>query len=556
MTIEDVNPQSVNRQSPIVNRKWTWALIAVLAVSALVVGLLVPPAPQPVDTAGWNEIAARTIPGAYHVHTTRSDGHGDKHDVAVAAARAGLKFVILTDHGDATRPPDPPEYIDGVLCLDAVEISTDQGHLVALDMPRAPYPLGGAADAVVEDVHRLGGFAIAAHPDSPRPALRWTDTEAPIDGLEWLNADSEWRKDSRSRLIRAGLGYFFRPGPALASLMDRPATLARWDALAARRPIVGLAAVDAHGGVGQRSEDVSRSVAGTIGIPAYQASFRTLSNRVILDAPPTGDAARDARAIYDAIRKGSVFTTIDALASPGLLDLRADGNTVVAHAARPRGSELDLFHAGSTVSASNGDLREAATSPGPYRVEVHLAHAPGDPPIPWLVSNFVYVGAAVPSNSGSSGTGSAAVPGSIAPFPWRIEKDAASSAILRTREFSVELEYQLAPGSRNSQFVALASDVRDESFTAIRLGLQADRPSRVWVQVRSRVGRRWGRTYYVDPAGTELLVRLADLRSMEEGQVGAPDPRSLSSILLVIDLTNAAPGKSGRLTVLSSALVK
>jgi hypothetical protein len=50
-------------------------------------------------------------------------------------------------------------------------------------------------------------------------------------------------------------------------------------------------------------------------------------------------------------------------------------------------------------------------------------------------------------------------------------------------------------------------------------------------------------------------VRLTDLRSMGEGQVGAPDPKSLSSILLVIDLMNAAPGKSGRLTVLSSALV-
>ena len=527
-----------------------------LIVIGATIWLVLPPAPQAVDTTGWNEIAARTVPGAYHVHTTRSDGHGDRRDVAAAAARAGLKFVIITDHGDATRPSDPPEYIDGVLCLDAVEISTDQGHLVALDMPRAPYPLGGAADAVVEDVHRLGGFAIAAHPDSPRPALRWTDTEAPIDGVEWLNADSEWRKDSRSRLMRAGLGYFFRPGPALASLMDRPATLARWDALAARRPIVGLGAVDAHGGVGQRSEDASRSFAGTIGIPAYEASFRTLSNRVILDAPPSGDAARDARAIYDAIRKGSVFTTIDALASPGLLDLHVDGNAVVADAARPRGSELDLYLGGRTVSASNGDLREAATRPGAYRVEVHLPRGPGDPPIPWLVSNLVYVGAPPPSNSGSSGATSAPVPGSIAPFPWRIEKDAASRAILRTHEFSVELEYQLAAGPRNSQFVAVATDVRDESFTAIRLGLQADHPSRIWVQVRTQAGRRWGRTYYVDPAGTELLVRLADLRPIGESQVGAPDPKSLSSILLVIDLTNAAPANSGRLTIVSSALVK
>ncbi len=277
-------------------RRLFWTLVAVVAIGVLFFALAVPPAPERVDTNGWHDMSARTVPGAYHIHTTRSDGHGGKADVAAAAARAGLAFVILTDHGDGTRPPDPPEYIDGVLCLDAVEISTDAGHLVALDMPRAPYPLGGAGDAVVEDVHRLGGFAIAAHPDSPKPALRWTDTSAPIDGIEWLNLDSEWRKDSRGRLIRAGLAYFLRPGPALASLIDRPDTLVRWDRLAARRPVVGLAGVDAHGGVGQRAEDAGRSFAGTIGIPSYEASFRTFSNRVVLGAPLSGDAARDARA--------------------------------------------------------------------------------------------------------------------------------------------------------------------------------------------------------------------------------------------------------------------
>ena len=128
--------------------------------------------------------------------------------------------------------------------------------------------------------------------------------------------------------------------------------------------------------------------------------------------------------------------------------------------------------------------------------------------------------------------------------------------MLRTPPFGVQLEYQLGPGPRNSQFVALATDVRDEAFTAVRLGLQADRQSRIWVQVRTQGGRRWGRTYYVDPAGTELVVRLTDLRPIGEGAVGAPDPRTLSSILLVIDLTNASPGAAGRLSVLSSELVK
>ena len=152
----------------------------------------------------------------------RSDGSGDRAAVAAAASRAGLAFVILTDHGDATRTPDPPAYVDGVLCIDAVEISTSGGHYVALGLGPAPYPLGGAPSAVVEDVARLGGVGFAAHPDSARPELAWTDWTAPIDGLEWLSADSEWRDESRSRLARVLFDYAVRPGPALASILDRP----------------------------------------------------------------------------------------------------------------------------------------------------------------------------------------------------------------------------------------------------------------------------------------------------------------------------------------------
>jgi hypothetical protein len=537
-------------------RPFLWTLIALVAVGVLFFALIIPPAPVRVDTKGWENLAARTVPGAYHVHTARSDGHGNKRDVAAAAARAGLKFVILTDHGDATCPPDPPEYIDGVLCLDAVEISTDQGHLVVLDMPRAPYPLGGSADAVVEDVHRLGGFAIAAHPDSPKPALRWTDTEAPIDGIEWLNVDSEWRKDSGPRLIRAGLAYFFRPAPALALLMDRPQTLRRWDRLADHRAVVALAAVDAHGGVGQPSEESSRSLFGMIGIPGYEASFRTVSNRVILDAPPSGDAVRDARAIYGAIRTGSVFSTVDALAAPGLLDFHLEGRTVLARAARPPGAEVGLLRGGGLVTSIDGDLRyDAGTKSGAYRVEVRVPNAPGTAPVPWLVSNVVYVGEP-PTPITTTGSPSKPAPSTIAPFPWRIEKDAGSSAILRTGDHSAVLEYQLAAGARNSQFVALATDVHDAVFSAIRLGLQTDRPSRIWVQVRSAGGKRWGRTYYVDAAGSELLVQLSDLQPIGEGASGRPDSKVVSSVLVVVDLTNAAPGRTGRLTILSSELVK
>jgi hypothetical protein len=542
-------------------RKLTWTLVAMIVAAGVLLFSLLPPAAARVDLAGWEGLAARTVSGAYHVHTTRSDGHGDKRAVAAAAARAGLAFVILTDHGDGTRAPDPPEYVDGVLMLDAVEISTDQGHYVAIDMPRAPYPLGGAAEAVVEDVRRLGGFGIAAHPDSPKPALRWTDGSAPIDAIEWLNADSEWRDESRPRLVRAGLAYILRPAAALAMLLDRPRTLDDWDARLRTRRLIALAGSDAHGGVGRRVEDPNRTLFSTVGIPSYEASFRELTVRAILDRPPSKDAGADARAVYAAIRKGSVFTTIDALAGPGLLDFHAvpAGATVMleARAPLPRDAQIVLIGPDGEVSRSSGALRHevAADKPAAYRVEVRVPHAPGQPPVPWLVSNPIYIGEQAAPNTGHSAP-SAAHSAPIAPFPWRIEKDATSSAILRTSAHAVELEYKLAEGDRHSQFVALATDVRGQAFRAIDLDLLPDRPARVGVQVRTEDGRRWGRSFYIDPSVTVAHAELSSMRPVGDAALGAVAAESLTSILLVVDLTNASPGRSGRLMVRSSALVK
>ena len=74
---------------------------AVVAVLALIVWGLLPPrtlrtAPPPATTAR----------GAFHIHSVRSDGSGTVDEIATAAARAGLQFIILTDHGDGTRAPE------------------------------------------------------------------------------------------------------------------------------------------------------------------------------------------------------------------------------------------------------------------------------------------------------------------------------------------------------------------------------------------------------------------------------------------------------------------
>ena len=148
-------------------------LLAVIVAVALVTAVwaLLPPGSRRLSLSA----PPLVVRGASHIHTVRSDGAGTPESAAAAAARAGLDFIILTDHGDGLRAPDPPRYVEGVLVIDAVEISTTGGHYVALGLDRAPYRLAGEPRDVVEDVHRLGGFGVAAHPDSPKAQLQWKD---------------------------------------------------------------------------------------------------------------------------------------------------------------------------------------------------------------------------------------------------------------------------------------------------------------------------------------------------------------------------------------------
>jgi hypothetical protein len=552
--------------------------VTAVVATAVIVFLLATLPSRPVETVAAAvdaRLLQRTLAGAFHVHTTRSDGAADRAAVAEAARNAGLQFVIFADHGDGTREPDPPAYVGGVLCIDGVEISTSGGHYVALGLrTAAPYPLGGEAAAVVDDVARLGGFGFAAHPDSPRPELAWRDAAAPIDGLEWLNADSEWRDERRARLGRLFVDYWLRPGPAMASMFDRPsATLARWDALAATRPVVAIAGHDAHGGIGRRLEDGSRT--SLAGIPSYDASFRSFAVRVVLHAPPGGDPAADGRALLDALRGGRAFTAIDAVAAPAVLDFRArrDGGEVfmgatlppggtahfTARAAVPRDARLVLIRNGEDLHDVRGGALDFSATPaeGAYRIEVRTPGAPGTPPVPWLLGNPVYF---LPR---------AAPPGRPRPpsdtvgrvGEWRIEKDPLSVASLDLTEAGrAALDFTLHGAPRTSQFAALVADLSrpGDAFSRIDFTGRADRPMRISVQLRypdSR-GERWVGSVYLEPHARAIGVAVDSLLPAD-GQSGrAPETALAGSLLFVVDLTNAAPGAGGRVEIHQLTLVR
>ncbi|HEX5217157.1 MAG TPA: hypothetical protein VFV98_16955 [Vicinamibacterales bacterium] len=538
----------------------TAALVAAVGVYT---GLTLPPAPQQLAPQ-WPALVAA---GAYHIHSSRSDGTGTVDAIADAARRAGLAFVIITDHGDATRPPDPPTYRHGVLVIDAVEINTAAGHLVALGIAASsPYPLAGEARDVIEDVHRLGGKVVLAHPDSPRQEFAWQDPGAEADGIEWLNADAEWRDETYTRLMGAAVRSAVRPAAAVASLFARPdRSLRRWDRDARAHAEFGVAAVDAHARGLWESQEPRRST--WLPLPSYETMFRAVVQAVSLNAPLTGDPAADAASVLDGLTRGRSFSVIAAYAAPATLTFfvttaagpshagdrlpasseRAEWNAMVPEFPAAR---VVLLRDGKIVATGQGSVQHRGPlEAGVYRIEAF--HPAG--PAPWLASNPIVIEAPRGDVDPPEGSGpEVLLPFTLAAADWRPEGDGLSRATISNvgtgGDAELKVGYALAPGAPAGQYISAASrELLHDSVDRIEFTARADKPMRLSVQVRLRSGRsaRWIRSVYVDPSPRRISVPLSELEPADLQTSQRPVAAPLQSMLFVVDTLNTPPATTG-----------
>jgi hypothetical protein len=557
-------------------------LLATAALAAAVVVFTLaelPRRPIALD-ASWSD---GTVPGVLHIHTNRSDGLSTPDEIASAAAQAGLKFLVFTDHGDATRLPDPPAYRAGVLCIDGVEISTTGGHYIAIGMGASPYPLAGESRDVVEDVHRLDGFGIAAHPDSPKSELRWTDWDAPIDGLELINPDTSWRVHmsrggAKFSLIRALLTYPVRASETIADLLTgSPELTDRWNQLLSRSRVVGLAGVDAHAKlvlIDSESEKGQYSLP----VPGYESSFRALSVHVRPVSPLTGDAVVDAAALLKAIRGGQLYTAVDAWASPPAFEFTATSRQGTAQQGErlavgdpvslrvrsnaPAGFLTTLWR-GSQAVAEKTEREftvDAGSGSGVYRVTIRDPGRPAAPP--WVISNPIYVQAPeapppaekrVPLAMQLSLFDGRSVAG------WTRESDPGSlsaiEAVQMTTGTELRLRYGLTGGSPVGQFSGAAVEtprgVRE--YDRMAFTIRAEHPMRLSIQVRAEVPNappeRWQRSIYIDGTDRERSVSFDDMRPVGVTHTPRAVQENIRAIMFIVDTTNSKPGASGRIWI-------
>ena len=288
----------------------------------------------------------------------------------------------------------------------------------------------------------------------------------------------------------------------------------------------------------------------------------------------TGDAEADTATLLTAIRQGHIYSTIDALATPaaisfravrgqtswvagdfvppgGDLELQVDGNI-------PSGSRIVLMKAGSTVAESEGNsLRKmVSATEAVYRIEIELPGAPGNPRVPWVVTNPIYVrtddDVAVPHGEA---TETAAVYENGAASGWRIETSTRSKAALdvarTTSGTELLLRWAIGGTRAESPYAAFAMPAGAllSGYDRLMFTTRADGPMRLSVQLRAANGERWRRSVYIDDQPRQAAVFFDEFRPIGMTSQRRPPLAAIRDVLFVVDTVNTKPGTSGQFWV-------
>jgi hypothetical protein len=138
-------------------------IAAVLFAVGVVSGTLLDPVPPRVQAtrAGY-----RVLESDFHAHTRFSDGLLGAFDLVLQGKRRGLDVLAVTEHNNTVpgrlgRWFSP--FIGGPTILVGEEVTTNKYHIHGIGLTRrldASLPL----DQVLDEIHRQGAVAIAAHP--------------------------------------------------------------------------------------------------------------------------------------------------------------------------------------------------------------------------------------------------------------------------------------------------------------------------------------------------------------------------------------------------------
>ena len=341
--------------------------------------------PAPKVTFRDSKLPARYLRGVFHVHSTFSkDSRASLNRVIKLANNAGLDFVIVTDHNTlagrdvyhSMNPPDIPLLIFGN------EITTVDGHLIALGVHKEPEHEIDDTQELVHWIHSNGGFAVIAHPlSSKRPWTNWELQD--LDGIEVYNFGHALYKTNKLKLVTSSL--LLGPTPFLNTNLDSPHhTLRFWDSLlsAPTRRLVATAATDAH--LKLADVPIMRGL--------FRQAIRSVTLYVQADRLNEGDILRN-------LMEGNSFIVFESLGTAHDFSFNAVapaqsynlGAAIPPHLTTTfsvianNADEIRLIRDGHLVKQTHSEtLRYSSKEPGAYRVEAYRKKKI------WIISNPIY----------------------------------------------------------------------------------------------------------------------------------------------------------------------
>lgn len=533
-----------------------------------------------------NPLPDRYVKGTYHMHSIFSDGKGTVEDIADAAIKQELDFVILTDHGRPNvKAVNATAWKGKVLLMGASEMSLNCGHLAAVGFKNPDYIFPPEPQEAIDEIAEGGGVTFISHPFDKK--VTWTDWDIEgYTGLEVFSSYSEARKAGLLKVLIFPIKYLINSKYALLNTMAYPRlNTETWDRFnydhRGRHHYFGIYALDAHAKL-----PLTRKI--SLGFPTYHSMFEILT--VYVNTGVTLNREQDAHAamwtIVQSIRKGNFFNVIEAIAPANgfqaLFKERTSGDIIEmgGTASYPSGTLiLDLpFNFETTIKVfRNGSIFEKIDNnsrrrleididqPGVYRVEVFVPDNTFSK-LPWIMANPFFIGKAYSKSSTNVREFHAPVKANAlkSPMPtihdFIVEKNSQSygniSFPVQDEEGAIaRFDFKLIqenPDDKNFWSVmALRKSLNFSGFNGFVLESKSDKRRRFWMELRTtnEDGEIWYRhSFLLEPRWKRFIIPFEKMYPFV-GEKKKPDLSKVASIFISINNAIAYEGAEGSLEI-------
>ena len=369
---------------------------------------------------GFEEDMVHVV-GNMHMHTPYSDGEKWHAEIADDAIRAGLDFIIVTDHNIWVNGLEG-YYENGngrVLLLAGEEIHNvrrkpQASHFLVYGAETELAPCAHNPQELIDATNQAGGYGFLAHPHERgipllgQENLGWHDWDIDnFTGLEIWNYMSSFinvlhdameKFPFKQQLLLKLLALRISLAPEKHITAPDQETLDLWDELLAQgKKVTAVGNSDAHG------TPMSLGPIHRIIFP-YEFLFRAINTHLLLPEPLSGDVNKDKQEILTAIGNGNSWVGYD-MAHPtkgfrftgqgvnkGIMgqEIQIDAGATL-QVTTPKRANIRIIRHGDVVAQIENEtnLTHIPIEPGAYRVECTIPYQ--NKQRGWIYSNPIYL---------------------------------------------------------------------------------------------------------------------------------------------------------------------